>query len=303
MSAQPTNATVLFDAPGPRARARNRLFSILGTLLILALVAGMVYGLRGQLTADKWEPFLRADTWLSYLVPGILNTLQAAVLSVVAASVLGLGLALGRMSFNRPLSWLCTVLIEFFRAVPVLMMMLFVYFLTIFVPFFSDLFPGPLVQLKPLVAVVAGLTFYNAAVIAELLRSGVGSLPRGQTEAGLGIGLSIGQTRRLILLPQAITAMLPALVSQLVVIVKDSALGYIISYPELLRSSQTLASRWSNSIAAFLVAAALFIIVNWALTRFAGYLEGRSRARQAGSVVHLDDIDVNAPNAGVPLPR
>ena len=297
------HATVLFDAPGPRARARNRLLSILGTLLILALVAGLVYGLRSQLTADKWTPFLRADTWLSYLVPGIMNTLQAAAISVVTASLLGLALALGRMSFNRPLSVVCTVLIEFFRSVPVLMMMLFVYFMTIFVPFFANLFPGPLVQLKPLVAVVAGLTFYNSAVIAELLRSGVGSLPRGQTEAGLGIGLSIGQTRRLILLPQAITAMLPALVSQLVVIVKDSALGYIISYPELLRSSQTLASRWSNSIASFLVAAALFIIVNWALTRFAGYLEGRSRSRQAGRVLHLEELDVNDPTAGVPRPR
>ncbi|SDB84342.1 amino acid ABC transporter membrane protein 2, PAAT family [Raineyella antarctica] len=293
-------ATVLFDAPGPRAKARNRLLSILGTVLILALVGGLVYGLRGQLTGAKWVPFLRPDTWVSYLLPGVLNTLQAAVLSVVTASVLGLGLALGRMSFNRPLSVLCTVLIEFFRAVPVLMMMLFVYFLTIFVPVIANLFPGPLVQLKPLVAVVAGLTFYNSAVIAELLRSGVGSLPRGQTEAGLGIGMSIGQTRRLILLPQAITAMLPALVSQLVVIVKDSALGYIISYPELLRSSQTLASRWSNSIAAFLVAAALFILLNWSLTRLAGFLEGRGRARQAGRMVQLEEIDVNAVDRGVP---
>lgn len=299
---EPTS-TVLFDAPGPRAIARNRLLSIIGTLLILALLAGVVYGLRGQLTGDRWAPFLRADTWLSYLLPGIVNTLQAAALSVVLASVLGLALALGRMSFNRAVSWICTVLIEFFRAVPVLMMMLFVYFLTIFVPFFANLFPGPLVALKPLVAVVAGLTFYNSAVIAELLRSGVGSLPRGQTEAGLGIGLDIGQTRRLILLPQAITAMLPALVSQLVVILKDSALGYIISYPELLRSSQTLASRWSNSIASFLVAAALFILLNWSLTRFAGYLEGRSRARQSGRGVQLDEIDVNAPTRGLPQNR
>lgn len=296
-------ATVLFDAPGPRAIARNRLLSIIGTLLVLALLAGVIYGLRGQLTADRWEPFLRADTWVSYLVPGILNTLQAAALAVVLASVLGLLLALGRMSFNRTVSWICTVLIEFFRAVPVLMMMLFVYFLTIFVPFFSNLFPGPLVALKPLVAVVAGLTFYNSAVIAELLRSGVGSLPRGQTEAGLGIGLDIGQTRRLILLPQAITAMLPALVSQLVVILKDSALGYIISYPELLRSSQTLASRWSNSIASFLVAAALFILLNWSLTKFAGYLEARSRNRRSGRGVQLDEIDVNDPTRGVPETR
>lgn len=296
------HASVLFDAPGPRAIARHRILGVLGLLLMLALLAGLVYGLRAQLTPDKWSPFLRADTWLSYVVPGIINTLQAAAISVVTASVLGLVLALGRMSFVRPVSVLSTVVIEFFRAVPVLMMMLFVYFVTIFVPAVAALFPGPLVQLKPLVAVVAGLTFYNAAVIAELLRSGVASLPRGQTEAGLGIGLDIGQTRRIILLPQAITAMLPALVSQLVVIVKDSALGYIISYPELLRSSQTLASRWSNSIAAFIVAAALFIIINWLLTRFAGWVEGRARNRKAGDMVHLEQVDPSDIHKGVPRP-
>lgn len=294
------SASVLFDAPGPRAIARNRVLSVVGMLLIVALLAGVVYGLRDQLTADKWAPFLRADTWVSYLVPGIINTLQAAAISVVTASVLGLVLALGRMSFVRPVSWISTVLIEFFRAVPVLMMMLFVYFVTIFVPAVSALFPGPLVQLKPLVAVVAGLTFYNSAVIAELLRSGVASLPKGQTEAGLGIGLDIGQTRRLILLPQAITAMLPALVSQLVVIVKDSALGYIINYPELLRSSQTLASRWSNSIAAFIIAAALFILVNWVLTRFAGWVEQRARSRKAGGMVHLEQVDPSDRIKGMP---
>lgn len=295
-------ATVLFDAPGPRGIVRNRVLGVVGLLLVLAVLGGLVWGLRGQLTAAKWSPFLRPDTWVSYILPGIINTLEAAALSVVTASVLGLLLALGRMSFNRVLSWICTVLIEFLRAVPVLMMMLFVYYLTIFVPFITNLFPGPLVELKPLVAVVAGLTLYNASVIAELLRSGVGSLPRGQTEAGLGIGLSIGQTRRLILLPQAVTAMLPALVSQLVVIVKDSALGYIISYPELLRSSQTLASRWSNSIASFLVAAALFIIVNYGLTRFAGYLEGRTRNRRAGRGVALDTLAMEDTTRAVPLP-
>ncbi|WOQ18469.1 amino acid ABC transporter permease [Raineyella sp. W15-4] len=303
MSAREREATVLFDAPGPQGILRNRIIGIVGIVLIVALVAGLVWGLRAQLTGEKWSPFLRGDTWLAYLLPGIINTLQAAAMSVVTASLLGLALALGRMSFSRAVSWVSTVIIEFFRAVPVLMMMLFVYFMTIFAPFIADLFPGPMVQIKPLVAVVAGLTFYNSAIIAELLRSGVNSLPRGQTEAGLGIGLNIGQTRWLILLPQAITAMLPALVSQLVVIVKDSALGYIISYPELLRSSQTLASRWSNSIAAFLVAAVLFIIINYSLTRLAGYLEGRSRSRQAGRPLQLEALNMedHLHNQEVPL--
>lgn len=289
-------ASFLFDIPGPKAIRRHRIIGVVGTLLILALVAWLVWGLRSQLTPAKWMPFLDPGSWSNYLVPGILNTLQAAAISVVTASVLGLVLALGRMSSLRLLSIIATVLIEFFRAVPVLMMMLFVYFLTVFVPAIAAVVPA---ELKPLVGVVAGLTFYNAAVMAELLRSGINSLPRGQTEAGLALGLSMGQTRRAILIPQAITAMLPALVSQLVVILKDSALGYIINYPELLRQSQTLAARHANSIAAFIIAAILFILINWSLTTLANYLEKHMRTRQSGGMLDLSrmeaDTDDTAP--------
>lgn len=270
-------SSVLFDVPGPRALRRHRVIGIVGVVVLLALAAAVVWGLRSQLGASAWAPLGRASTWTAYFLPGILNTVQAAAISLVLASLLGLVLALGRMSFVPVVRIVCSVLVEFFRAVPVLMAMLFFYYLMVFAAPFSTLVPP---AAKSLVGVVAGLTFYNGAVMAELLRAGVNSLPRGQTEAGLSVGLSLGQTRRMILLPQAISAMMPALVSQLVVIVKDTALGYIITYPELLRSATTLSSNFANIVPTFIVVAVLFILINHSLTVFAAHLESRVRSRR-----------------------
>jgi glutamate transport system permease protein len=182
---------------------------------------------------------------------------------------------MGRLSQAAAVRWACGVFVEFFRAVPVLMMMLFAYYVFLFGLQISG-------ELLPLLGVIAGLTFYNSSVIAELIRSGVGSLPKGQREAGLAIGLTPFATLRLVLLPQAITIMLPSIVSQLVVILKDSALGFLILYPELVRSGQTLAALEGNIIPTFIVVAAIFIIINYLLTRLAHYLERRLQARRRG---------------------
>lgn len=281
-----STTSVLFDIPGPRALRRHRIIGVVGVILLAVLAALLIWGLRSQLGADAWSAIFTGEAWTDYLIPGILNTIQAAAAALILASILGFLLAMGRMSFVRPLRWLCSVLVEFFRAVPVLMAMLFFYYLMVFAAPFNTLVPP---GLKGLVGVVAGLTFYNGAVMAELLRAGVNSLPRGQTEAGLSIGLSLSQTRRSILLPQAITAMMPALVSQLVIIVKDTALGYIITYPELLRSATNLSSGGTNIIPVFLVAAVLFIIINYSLTMFAENLRERLGRSRGGHVVTLEE--------------
>jgi glutamate transport system permease protein len=199
----------------------------------------------------------------------------AAFFSVILAIVCGILLGMGRLSEAAPVRWVCGVLVEFFRAVPVLMMMLFAYYVFLFGIQISG-------EVLPLLGVIAGLTFYNSCVIAELIRAGVGSLPKGQREAGLAIGLTPFATLRLVLLPQAITIMLPSIVSQLVVILKDSALGFLILYPELVRSGQTLAALEGNLIPTFIVVAAIFIIINYLLTRLAHYLERRLQTRRRG---------------------
>lgn len=277
--------TVLFDLPGPKARRRYTILAIIGTIAIVGLVAGMLWLLRAEITPERWAPFANPVVWTAYVLPGLQATLVAAAVSVVAAGVLGVLLGVGRLAHNRVLAAVSGVLVEFFRAVPVLLMMIFAYYIFIY----SRILTGPTASLA---GVVTGLTLYNSAVIAELVRSGVHSLPKGQTEAGLAIGLTRGQTLRAILLPQAIRAMLPALVSQLIVVLKDTALGYMIIYAELLQRSQNLAANYGNIIVAFLVAALIFIVINWALAVLAHKLEAWMSTRQAGHVLHLNE-DIN----------
>lgn len=281
--------SILFDAPGPQARRRHAMVAVLVGLLTLGIVAfvlaklGDVVGVdfrpfrvlvgdNSQLTADKWKPFLTADAWTEYLIPGIVGTVKAAAISIVLAAVLGLLLGIGRLSHNTPLRWFSSAFVEFFRAVPVLIMMIFSFNLYSVYKVFP---PG----LLPLAGVVTGLTLYNGAVLAELLRAGVGSLPSGQREAGLSIGLTPVQTLRTILLPQALTAMLPAIVGQLVVVLKDSALGYIITYIELLFMGKALGTAYSNTIPALIVTAVIFITINYLLTVLASQIERRMRQR------------------------
>ncbi|MET4077905.1 amino acid ABC transporter permease [Janibacter sp. UYMM211] len=279
------STSVLFDAPGPKARRRHLILTILSALVLAGLVYVALSRLqeRGELEAAKWTAMFTRQSWEFYFVPGIISTLRSAAVAVVLALVFGFVFGMGRLSQHRAVRWVSGIVVEFFRGVPVLIMMIaFFYFLAlrgVFAP-----------ETNPFVAVVAALTLYNGAVIAELVRSGVGSLPAGQGEAGLSIGLTPGQTLRAIQLPQAITAMLPALVGQLVVILKDSALGAIITYPELLRQARNLAAG-GNTLQPLVVAALIFIVLNFSLTTFAGYLERRinRRGKVAGGAAPVDE--------------
>ena len=269
--------SVLFDAPGPRARLRHNVIAIVGGLAIAVLLFLLVRALaaKGQFTAAKWSPFLEPATWTAYLLPGLRGTLVAAFFSIILAIVFGILLGMGRLSQLSGVRWACGIFVEFFRAVPVLMMMLFAYYVFLF----GFQISGSLLSLY---GVIAGLTFYNSSVIAELIRSGVGALPNGQREAGLSLGLTPFQTLRMVLLPQAITLMLPSIVSQMVVILKDSALGFLILYEELVRAGQTLASARGNLIPTFIVIAAIFIVINYLLTLLARYLERRLQTARRG---------------------
>ena len=275
--------SLLFDAPGPRARARYRLLTVVGLLLAAGVLALALWklGQSGQLDSAMWSRFvLTSDVWTQYLVPGIVKTLQAAALSIVLALVFGLVFGMGRLSHLAPVRWFCGVVVEFFRAVPVLLMMYFAYGVYAVNNVFG-------VDYNAFYGVVTGLTLYNGSVIAELVRSGVHQLPRGQSEAGLSIGLSRGQVLRSIQLPQALTAMLPALVGQLVVILKDSALGTAITYPELLQQGRDAGTAYAAVIPAYVVVALIFIVINYALTVVAGRVERRinRRGRAAGGTI------------------
>lgn len=263
-------SSVLFDAPGPRTRRMFTIGNVVAIIALVALLAWVVSALadKGQFTADKWLPFVQSDLWVFYFLPGLWATLKAALLAIVTANVFGILFGLGRLSSVAPIRWFCTTVVEFFRAVPVLVMMLAGYYL---------LSTSGIVNPTdaPYWGVVIGLTLYNGSVIAELVRSGVSSLPRGQREAALSLGLTESKALRIVELPQALIAMMPSMVSQLVVILKDTALGYMINYPELLRQARQAGTTYSNLLPALMVAAVVFIVINATLTWLAHKLAAR----------------------------
>ncbi len=288
-------SSLLYDAQGPRAKRRNILLTIV-FFVVLAAVLWWVFSTlsdKGQLEWAKWEMFFTSgEPWSTYIWPGLENTLKAAALAVVIALPLGAVLGIARLSDHRWVRIPAAIVVEFFRSIPVLVLMIFG--LALFSEY-TDVSSDD----RPLYAVVTGLVLYNASVLAEIVRAGILALPKGQAEGAMAIGLRKGQVMRLILLPQAVTAMLPAIVSQLVVIVKDTALGgAILTFSELLSSANTMSAYYgANTIASFTVVALIFIAINFALTSFASWLERRLRRakKSTGAVLTADD---NQPNAG-----
>lgn len=269
---------MLFDAPGPRARRLHHVLTGVGLLLVagLAWVVYLRLEEKNQLTQERWSWVLTSAAWTNYLVPGMWDTVRAAAIAIVVSMALALLLAMARMSELAPLRWAAGIFVEFFRAVPVLIMMLFTFFyLSI-----QQVTPS---HLNPFIGVIVGLVAYNSAVLCEVIRNGVASLPQGQREAGLSIGLSPSQVRRSILIPQALTAMMPTLISQVIVITKDSALGYLILYPELVTRARQLGSSEAATLPAYAVVAVLFILINYALSKLAELVESRQRRRARSS--------------------
>ena len=276
MSAQ----SVLFDAPGPKAR-RNVLIVNVVALLGVAVVAWLVFGKlgeRGQLEPSRWINAVNGNAWSNYYLPGLQFTLQSAAIAVVTSVVFGLVFGFLRLAPFKAIRAVSGLVVEFLRAVPVLLMMVFFY------QVFAMLGRAGVIPSAdgPYFAVIVGLTLYNGAVIAELVRSGVKSLPKGQREAAAAIGMTPNQSLRLVEVPQALVAMLPSLLSQFVVILKDSALGYLIGFYELLQYSRQLGSGMGNILQTLVVAAVVFIVINFLLTWVATLLSKKLSSKTAG---------------------
>jgi len=268
-------SSILYDSPGPAGRRRELIGSIVGGAVLLALLgAGLWFAARrGVFSSGRWDVLYAppkrqtaSDVWRSLLVVGLGATLRAAVVAAPLALALGLLLAVWRSARPRWLRLPAVVTIELFRGLPVLLMM-----------FFGLLGFG----WSAFAAVVFGLTAYNMAIIAEILRAGLAALPAGQAEAAYAVGLTRTQTLFSILLPQAVRTMLPSLIAQLVVLLKDSSLGFIVGYPELLKAVQNNAQYFGNAyyVALFVVGAGTYLTVNIALSRLALRLQGRTSGR------------------------
>lgn len=314
-------ANVLFDAPGPKAQARHRMLTVISAVLLLAVFALLLWRFyaKDQFAGKYWSPFLKWEVWENFIIPGLWNTLRAAAVASVLALLFGVFFGLGRLSDHRWVRIPAGAVVEFFRGIPLLILIFLVYFVPnkispviadsslgtfqrtavdyFFVIFGFEINAGT-ITVSPFAAVVFGLVMYNGSVLAEIVRAGVVSIPRGQSEAAYSIGLRKNGVMRLVLLPQAITVMMPAIVSQLVVLLKDSALGLIIDYTELLqRGFKGIPPNYENNlIQAGIVVGVIYIAINMSLSRVATWLEARSR-RSRRTAAKTMTGDVGAPPA------
>ncbi len=271
---------VLFDEPGPRGRARIRLFTVLGLVLVAALVALALYQFArsGQLGRSRWLPFVQA-AYIRFLAQGLLGTLVATVIAAALSFPLGVVLALGRLSRVRALRWASTAYIELFRGVPLLLL---IYAFLLALPRYG-------INLPLLWKLVVPIVLVNVAVLAEIFRAGVNAVDRGQFEAGAAVGLREGTVMRAVILPQAVRLVIPSLVTQLVALLKDSTLGYVVSYPELMKQGNNLTVYTHLLVQTYLIVALIYVVVNVALSRLASWLESRTgaRARPTGAPATL----------------
>jgi len=268
---------VLYDTVGPRGRRRILLGSVAGVLLVVAVLGVAVARLaaKGSLDPELWR-VLTEGAVQRLIGRGLAATLRAAVVAMVLSMAVGAVLAVGRLSRRAWVARPAGAWVELFRGLPLLLMILFL---------FLGL-PAVGITISVFWALVAGLTLYNSAVLGEIFRAGILSLPKGQTEAAYAIGLRRGQTLRLILVPQAVRRMLPALISQLVTLLKDTSLGFVIGYAELLRNGRTavefLGGRYSIPI--YTAIAVVYIAVNASLSFLARWLDRRTRRRYGRTV-------------------
>lgn len=285
-----SQASILYDLPGPRAKRRNAILGVVSTAGIIALLAyiGYKFADTGQFEARKWEQFQYASVQRE-LLGGLWATLKAAGIAAVLALLFGAVFASARLSDKWILRTPATFVVELFRAIPLLILIFFGYYVPLQYGWSID----------KLWALVIGLMLYNGSVLAEIFRAGINAVPYGQTEGAYAIGMRKNQVLRLILLPQAVRSMLPAIVSQLVVLLKDTALGFIITYPELLFVGKQIGGRLPFGlpyVPTYLIVAAIYIAICGALSALAWWLQkrmGRSR-RTAAKVLPAQDAGEDA---------
>jgi glutamate transport system permease protein len=259
--------SVLFDVAGPRTRARHRIYTVIAALLLLGAV-GLVawrFQQKGQFAYELWEPFITPDFIRVLLVDGLLETLKMAFFAVIFAVVFGTVFGIGKLSDHAPMRWLCWAVVEFFRAVPVLLMMIFLFFA------YGTGQDG----IGSFWCVVIALTLYNGSVLAEVFRAGILAVPRGQSEAAYAIGMRKSQVMTQVLLPQAVKIMLPAIISQCVVALKDTSLGYAILAPGLTAIGKQIYGEFQNQVQTVIVVAALYVGTNLVLTAIATWVQRR----------------------------
>jgi glutamate transport system permease protein len=279
-------SSVLFDEPGPRARARFLIYNVVFGVVVIAALAGVVYKFNdaGQFEPRIYERLSESGS-ITAITDGLTATLKAAAIAILTSLVVGALLAVARLSDHRWVRIPAAAIVEFFRAVPLVLLIIFIFGLV------TVQFPDWDLETKALTALVTGLTLYNGSVLCEVFRAGVNAVPKGQREAAYAIGMRKTQVMTIVLAPQAIRFMLPAIISQCVVVLKDTSLGYIVAYPELLRQAKGLATYVGSSLVTYAVIALVYIAMNSILSALAYWLERRLSARGRGAAKAVEEVE------------
>ena len=254
---------ILFGAPSPQTRTITRVVSAIAAVALLLLAAGVVFRFHsaGQLEARYWNFFTWPTTW-AFLGKGLLGTMASAAMAAVIALTLGLVLMAGRMARSRFVRWPSIAVIEFLRGTPTLLL-IYVCFLVL---------PSAGIKLSTYWMLTLPVGLSTAAVVAEVYRAGVLAVPRGQTQAARSLGLTEVQVFFSIVFPQALRYIVPALVAQLVIVVKDTTFGYVVTYGELMQNARVLIANYHSLVPVYLVVAALYCLVNYAISRASRWL-------------------------------
>ena len=255
---------------------------------------------------DRWE-WLWSGNSFKFLLEGIAVNIEMAVIAMILSLIIGLFLSLGRISKTPWVKWIVGAWIDIWRNLPLLFIMLY---LSLWLPegvydAWETAAPSWLPEAFEsgrIVAAVGALTLYNSAVIAEIMRAGIQSLERGQGEAAAALGLPYWKSMRLIILPQGLRRMVPATVSQLITLNKDTTLAYIIGFQDAGRHARILASCQPGPppfgcgfavpfLQVFLVIGTMFVLVNLLLSRLSRRLEIRQRERTGTEVEAVTGLE------------
>ncbi len=270
MNNQTNMRDALYEEPGPKTRRATRI----GTAISLVLVAigiGLIvrrFYVTGQFSSRYWSFFAKWTTW-RFLGQGLLGTFRAALTAGLIALVMGVVFMLGRLSDNKVISTVFRVIIDFFRGVPSLLL---IYFFFLVLPSYGF-------KLSSFLMIVLPVSLATSGVLAEVFRAGVNAVPKGQTEAALSLGMTKWRIMRKVVLPQAIRYVIPTLVSQLVVVVKDTTLAYVVSYADLLQNGRVLISNYGALVSVYFVVAIIYILLNYAINKASVAIANRQGVR------------------------
>lgn len=248
----------LYEPPGPKTRKRMLAITILCLVIFVTFIFLIIrqFAVTGQLDARYWSFFGRMTTW-KFIGNGLAGTLQAALTAGIVTFIAGFFMMLARISKYRLLRVVSTVLIEFTRGVPAL---LFIYFFFLVVPQFG-------IKLSPLWKIAAPVAISASGVVAEVFRSGVNAVPKGQKEAAMSLGMRDFTVFLKIVFPQAIRYVIPALISELVIVVKDTTFAYVVNFPDLMQNARVLISNYDAMLSVYLLIACIYIAVNYLINK------------------------------------